>query len=112
MDDKTFALLEKLYVEMMGLRTELKDDIQGLRTELKDDIQGLRTELNDKIDGVRSEMATKSDLARMEHDNAQKFGALFDGLSANTEAIHELKVEVQALKKEVENHEIKLKLVK
>jgi archaellum component FlaC len=84
MEDKTFALLENLYVEMMGLRTEFKEDIQGLRT----------------------------DMARMEHDNAQKFGALFDGLSANTEAIHELKGEVQALKKEVENHEIKLKLVK
>lgn len=90
MEDKTFVLIEKLYIEMQGMRSELGAEIQG----------------------VRSEMATKSDLARMEHENSEKFRALFDGLSGNTEAIQELKTEIQALKKEVENHEIKLKLVK
>ncbi len=50
-------------------------------------------------------------LTRIEHDHGQKLEALFDGYKANTEAIKELKTEVQVLKKEVETHEVKLKIV-
>lgn len=102
MNDKTFEMIEKLYNRM-------EEGFKDVKTELKQDIA--RVELN---------------MVRMEHESALKFGAVFDGLTANTEAIselktglmanteaiNELKLEVKSLKKEVENHEIKLKLVK
>lgn len=109
MEDKTYELIEKLYNRMEERFNEQDSKIDSVKTELKQDIN--RVELN---------------MVRMEHESALKFGAVFDGLTANTEAISELKtglmanteavnvlkLEVKSLKKEVENHEIKLKLVK
>jgi len=89
-EDKTFEMIEKLYGRME----------QGFQA------------MNMRMDTIESKMATKQDLARIEQTIGGKIDALFDGYKANTEAIHDLKTELQIVKKEVENHEIKLKVVK
>jgi len=90
MDDKIFEMFEKLYGRM------------------EDGFKEIRTEMATKEDVARLE----GNLARLEHAHGQKLDALFDGYKSNTEAIQGLRTDVQLLKKEVENHEIKLKLVK
>ena len=51
MEDKTFELLEKMYVEFSEFRKETKNDLQGL----------------------------KNDIVRIENEHGQKLDALFDG---------------------------------
>lgn len=94
MEDKTFQLLEKLYVRME----------EGFKE-------------------IRSEMATKNEMdagfkradqnmARMEQKFDDKISILFEAVKGNTEAINGLKAEMQKLETKVDEHEVKLKIVK
>lgn len=84
MEDKTFELIEKLYNRMEERFSEQGEKIA-------------RIELN---------------MVRMEDKFETKFSALFDGVTANTEAINNLRSEMKTLEMKVDDHEVKLKIVK
>ncbi len=88
MEDKTFELIEKLYNRMEEGFKDVKNEIQGVKTELK------------------------QDMARMEQKFDDKIGILFDAVQGNTEAINSLRTEMQTLETKVDEHEVKLKIVK
>ncbi len=106
-------LLSQLHNEIIDMKAIMatKDDIANMAT--KDDLLGMATK--DDLLG----MATKDDIRRLEgalfrfeNKAESKFDALFDGYKQNTEAIYELRRDVEKLKAVVEQHEVKLKIVK
>lgn len=97
MEDKTFVLLEKLYIEMQSIRSEMatKDEMNA----------GFET-VNNRIGSM------ELSLVRMEDKYDTKLSAVFDGLTANTEAVNSLRTEMKTLETKVDDHEVKLKIVK
>ncbi|HOR86142.1 MAG TPA: hypothetical protein PLL98_06605 [Bacillota bacterium] len=97
-----------------------KADIANMAT--KADIANMATKADIANMATKADianMATKDDIKRLEgalfrfENNAErKFDALFDGYSQNTEAIYELRRDIEHLKAIVEQHEVKLKIVK
>lgn len=90
MEDRTFVMIEKLYNRM-----------------------------EERFSEMESKMATKEDLARVEQNMTRmeqkfddKIGILFDAVQGNTEAINNLRVEMKTLETKVDDHEVKLKIVK
>lgn len=86
---------------------------------MEEKVFDLLAQLYNEIKSIKANMATKDDIKRLEgalfrfENNAErKFDALFDGYSQNTEAIYELRRDVEHLKAIVEQHEVKLKIVK
>lgn len=73
------------YIEMQGVRSEMKD--------VRSKIQAGFTQIDRELQNARQ------DIVRIENTRGSKLDALFDGYKANTEAIQELKGEVQVLKK-------------
>ncbi len=94
MEDRTFELIEKLYNRM-------EEGFNGIRSEMatKDDLSSMKSEL-------------KQDMTRMEQKFDDKIGILFDAVQGNTEAINSLRAEMQTLETKVDEHEVKLKIVK
>lgn len=99
MEDKTFQLIEKLYNRM-------EDGFKEVKTELTAEIQGVEKRLGQRIDRVEQNMA------RMEQKFDDKIGILFDAVQGNSEAINSLRTEMQTLETKVDEHEVKLKIVK
>lgn len=95
MEDKTFELIEKLYNRM-------EEGFSGLRGEMNDGF----AKVNARIDRVDQNMV------RMEQKFDDKIGILFDAVQGNTEAINNLRTEMQTLETKVDEHEVKLKIVK
>lgn len=93
MEDKTFELLEKLYIEMQEMKQNMatKADIANMAT--KDDI---------------SNMATKQDIVRLENKMDANDKALYDGYKQIIEGISEINDKLDKLTNRVENQEIKL----
>ncbi|HPL54086.1 MAG TPA: hypothetical protein PLW11_08100 [Bacillota bacterium] len=86
---------------------------------MEEKVFDLLAQLYNEIKSIKANMATKDDIKRLEgalfrfENNAErKFDALFDGYSQNTEAIYELRRDIEHLKAIVEQHEVKLKIVK
>jgi hypothetical protein len=104
MEEKVFDLLAQLHNELNDMKAIMatKEDLAGMAT--KEDLAGMAT----KDDIRRLEGA----LCRFENKAESKFDALFDGYKQNTEAIYELRRDVHNLKAIVEQHEVKLKIVK
>lgn len=89
MDEKFYELLEKLYVELLNTKTELKAEIQGVRTELKAEIQE-----------VRDTMATKADLQEVKND-LQEVKSTMATKEDLELAVEDLKAEIQVVHDEV-----------
>jgi hypothetical protein len=113
MEEKVFDLLAQLHNELNDMKAIMatKEDLAGMAS--KKDLAGMATK--EDLAG----MATKDDirrlegaLCRFENKAESKFDALFDGYKQNTEAIYELRRDVHNLKAIVEQHEVKLKIVK
>lgn len=95
MEEKEVELLSQMQSETKDIKANMatKKDIEEMAT--KDDIRRLEAELiriGDKFDC--------------------KFEALIEGYNQNTKAIQEISKDVESLKFVVEQHEIKLKIVK
>jgi len=99
MEDKTFELIEKLYCRM-------EEGFKEVKTEVIAEIQGIEQRLEQRIDRVEQNMV------RLEQKFDDKIGILFDAVQGNTEAIGDLKGEMQKLETKVDEHEVKLKIVK
>lgn len=109
MEDKTFELMEKMYVEMRKGFESINGEINGIKSVMatQEDI----TNLKNDIDDVKSIMATQGDIMRLEHKMDQNHKALFDGYKQNTEAITELKKDIRDIKDILETHEVRLKAI-
>ncbi len=130
MEDKSFELMTKMYNEMQSQFKDVRNDIKGIRTEVKDmqtgmkdmqtEMTDMRTEMTDmrtEMTDMRAEMEEGFDkvyqeMLRMEQKYDSQIDALFDGYKQNTEAITELRKDVQVLSQKVETHEVKLKIVR
>jgi len=86
MEDKVFGLLEKMYIEMQELKTNMATKID--------------------LDN------TRQDLARLENKMDNHFNALFDGYKQSIENIADLRDKLEKLTDKVENQEIKLQILK
>lgn len=69
MQDKTFELLEKLFIEVQSMKEDVKD--------IKQDVHCL-----------------KNQVTKIEVEHGQKLDALFDGYKQNTEIIKRIEDEV------------------
>lgn len=91
MEDKTFALLEKMYAEFLGFKEEMtgfKKDMTGFKEETS---SGFRR-IENKIDG----------------EITPKLDALFDGYKANSQLLEELNDKTDNLQVDVNNLSIKV----
>lgn len=86
MDDKMFELMEKMYVELQGLKSgqeQIKTDVSDIRKDIQ--------KLGSKIDG---EIAPKSE-------------ALLDGYKQNSEKLEEIDEKIDRLRMDVNSISIK-----
>ena len=140
MEEKVFELLSQMLNEIKDMKANIatKEDLLGMATKMdiegivtkedlkgivtKEDLKGMVTKENLKgmvtKDDLK-EIATSDDIRRIEaalirfENKAEgRFDALIDGYKQNTEAIYEISRDVKSLKSVVEQHEIKLKIVK
>ena len=97
MEDKVFEMMEKLYNRMEERFTEIE-----AKMATKNDLA--------KVEQNMARM--EQNMARMEDKYDTKLSAVFDGITANTEAINSLRVEMKTLETKVDDHEVRLKIVK
>jgi iron-sulfur cluster repair protein YtfE (RIC family) len=83
-EDKTFELLEKMYVEFSEFRNETRDELQGL----------------------------KNDIVRIENVHGKKLDALFDGYKQLTEGQDEIKSQLKELSSKVEKQDMQITVLK
>ena len=97
MDDKVFMLMEKMYIEMQEMKTNMatKQDLENMAT--KQDLES---------------MATKQDLVVLENEIKNNIKALYDGYQQSVEGISDIKRKVDKLTDKVDNQEIKLQVLK
>ena len=83
-ENKTFELLEKMYVEFSEFRNETRDELQGL----------------------------KNDIVRIENVHGKKLDALFDGYKQLTEGQDEIKSQLKELSSKVEKEDMQITVLK
>ena len=131
MDQKVMELLAKIYQtqtemrsELIELKTdvkelktdvkELKIDVKGLKTDvkgLKTDVKGLKTDVKElKIDQETIAQNVARLIVVVEHDIAQKIGAIFDFREIQKEynqttgqALERIEAKVEVLQLETSN---------
>ena len=88
MEDKTFSLLEKMYIEMQQGFTKANDRL--------DHIENRILKLEVKIDG---EVNTKQE-------------SLLDGYNQNSEALNRIDVKLDKLESKIDKQEVEIKVIK
>ncbi len=112
MEDKTFELIEKLYIRMEAGFATVDQRFEQIDQRFEKVDQRFE-QIDRRFEQVDGQLgALRQDVARLEHDHGDKLRALFDGYQAHTEAIERMGLELSGLKKMVEKHEVKLKIVK
>ena len=106
MDDKVFMLMEKMYIEMQEMKTNMatKQDLENMAT--KQDLESMATKQD------LESMATKQDLVVLENEIKNNIKALYDGYQQSVEGISDIKRKVDKLTDKVDNQEIKLQVLK
>jgi predicted nucleic acid-binding Zn-ribbon protein len=102
MEDRTFALLEKMYSEFI----DFKEDMLGFKGEMKafkEDMLGFKEETKVNFEKLESRFNSK-----IETEVSHKLEALFDGYKANSEKLDEVHDKVDNLQLEVNNLSIKV----
>jgi archaellum component FlaC len=97
-EDRTFALLEKMYSEFK----EFKEDMIGFKKEMigfKEDMTSFKGETKNSFQRIET---------KIEVEVSQKLEALFDGYKTNSEKIDELGNKVDNLQFDVNNISIKV----
>ncbi len=97
MEDKTFELMEKMYIEF-------NKKFGGLETDMKNGFN----QVNQKLD----EKADKSDIARLENDLKPKAETALDGYKIVYEKLQELQTDIREVSKKVETQEVELRVIK
>ncbi len=94
MDEKIFNLLEKMYIEVQDIKTNM--------TKMESNM----TKMGGNITKIESNMT------RMENDLKKDISALYDGYVQNTEQINRVNSKLDQLIDKVENQEIRLQVLK
>ncbi|WP_018212345.1 hypothetical protein [Desulfitobacterium hafniense] len=115
MDDKMFALLEKMYREMQKLKQDMatKQDISNMAT--KQDIANMATKQDIANMATKQDianMATRQDIVRLEDKMDTNFKALYDGYTLTYEKLSALEDKVDKLSIKVENQNVEIKVIK
>lgn len=79
-NEKIFELMEKMYVELMGV----KDEVKSVKSEMKEGFK----KVNERLDAV------EKTVIKIENDHGKKLDALFDGYKQNTEQLTRIENEV------------------
>lgn len=119
MEDKTFALLEKMYAEFLGF----KEEMTGFKKDMldfKEDMTGFKGNMvsfREDMTGFKGDMLsfkeeTRSGFRRIENkidgEITPKLDALFDGYKANSQLLEELNDKTDNLQVDVNNLSIKV----
>lgn len=97
MEDRTFELLEKLYVEMQDMNADMNDMKGNMAT--KDDLNDLKTGL-------------KHDIVRLEDKMDTNHKALYDGYKLTYEKLERLEDKVDNISNKVDAHEVEIRVIK
>lgn len=98
MEDKIFELMTKMYGEMQQGFSNMNNRLEKLES---------------KVDSIDERlMKVENKVTVMEDENKLRFNALFDGYKHNTEVLYGLETDIKNLTKVVNNHEVKLTIVK
>lgn len=130
MEDKTFELIEKLYSRMEEGFSDLHGEINGVKTELKQDMARMEQKFDDKISALFDGLTVNTEAVERLELKVDSLGSKVDNLDLkvqgntkaierlevkvreNTEAINGLKGEMQKLETKVDEHEVRLRIVK
>lgn len=90
MDEKVFELLEKMYVEMQEMKSNMatKDDLFNV------------------------ERGLKLDLVRLENKMDQNHKALYDGYKLTYEKLESLEEKVNEIDKKVDRHDVEIRVIR
>jgi gas vesicle protein len=110
MEEKTFKLLEKLYVEMQkglsDVRSEMQKGLSDVRSEMQKGFSDVRSEMKEGFQEVNQRFTV------LENKVDVNLKALYDGYSLNTEAINRLEKKVDVLTEKVDSHDIEIKVIR
>ncbi len=98
MEDKTFELLEKMYVEFSEFRKETNVRFDNVENRLGN--------VENRLDSVEGH------ITRIENDHGKKLDALFDGYMQLAEGQQEIKLQLNELFSRVEKHDTQITLLK
>ena len=91
MDDKTFELMEKMYL-----------DINKKLEKINDNIIEVREDLGNRISKVEM---------KMENDISCKIGALFEARDTTNDKLERIENKIDYLTDKVETHDIKIQVI-
>ncbi|NLY45646.1 MAG: hypothetical protein GX053_06610 [Tissierella sp.] len=112
MEDKTFELLEKIYLELRQFKQETNERFDGIDSKF-DGIDSKFDGIDSRFDGIDSRLdRVEGRIVKIENDHGQKLNALLDGYKQNSEAITQINHKLDRLTDRVENQEIKLQVLK
>ncbi|KGG81218.1 hypothetical protein Y919_01545 [Caloranaerobacter azorensis H53214] len=98
MDDKTFELLEKMYVEILEIKQDVKSNAQAIAQNAQAIAQNAKAIA--RVESI------------IENQIERKIDALFDGYKQNSERITRLEEKVDRLIDRVERQEVEIKVIK
>lgn len=87
MEDKTFEMMEKLYVEFIGFRKETRERFDGVDQRF-DGIDQRLDAMDQRFDGIDRK------LAFIEQDHGKKLQALFDGYKQHSDQLDRIEEKV------------------
>ncbi|QIB27479.1 hypothetical protein [Caloranaerobacter azorensis] len=98
MDDKTFELLEKMYVEILEIKQDVKSNAKAIEQNAHAIAQNAKAIA--RVESI------------IENQIERKIDALFDGYKQNSERITRLEEKVDRLIDRVERQEVEIKVIK
>ena len=95
MEDKTFELLEKLYIEMQDMKQDMatKEDLKGMAT--KEDL-----------------IKVNQSIVRLENKMDANHKVLYDGYKLTYEKLTMLEDKVDQIDKKVESQDLEIRVIK
>lgn len=111
MDDKSFDLLEKIYVELQETKKELKAGIQSNSNHimrLEDEFHNKFGALNDEVKIIKSDVSIlKDDVSELKSD----VSILKSDVSELKSDVVYIRDRVDIIEEKVENHAIKIQVI-
>ena len=122
MDNKVLDMLEKLFIEVKGVKSSqeiLSNEVQGIKNGqeiLSNEVQGISNEvqgiksgqeiLSNEVQGISNQMV------RFENGMKEDIKALYDGYKQTYELVKENNQKLTELEKKVEKQEVEIKVIK
>lgn len=108
MEEKVFDLLEKLYVKVTGIESDVKN--------VKNDVGSLKEEvgsLKEEVGNIKEEVGkSRQDIVRLESELKGKISLLTDGYMQTYEILNEVRSDIKELKQKVEKQELEITVIK